>query len=388
MRKILIVGMLDSVHLARWLSQFEDENFQITLFPSSRFRRLHPEIKCLISTNRISLYNGGSRKVLATKGVQDFLKFEIFSTIRNQFLRSNALKKYLRKIDFDILHLIELQHAGYTYLETGIACNRSFKIILTNYGSDLIYFMDNPNDRDKLVSLMKLSDYYSAECRRDYQLAMELGFKGTNLPLMPNAGGIDDKTLQLEVLPLTERRIVYVKGYGGKFGLGAISLNVAARLLEAFPSVEVTVVSLTNDLKEAALALQTRFKGRFMVHGIGDGLDREEVLSILRKSIICIGASQSDGISTTFLEALACGAIPIQTNTSCANEWIEKGFFAKVVAPNEAAIYESASEILENITVYQPFVRSNMELSKIELSYKKLAQVARTFYLEGASDGK
>jgi hypothetical protein len=47
-------------------------------------------------------------------------------------------------------------------------------------------------------------------------------------------------------------------------------------------------------------------------------------------SRIYIGASRSDGISTSFLEALVLGAYPIQTNTSCGNEWVEKGFHAQL----------------------------------------------------------
>ena len=36
-RKILIIGMFDSIHLARWLSQFENEKIDFVLFPSKKF---------------------------------------------------------------------------------------------------------------------------------------------------------------------------------------------------------------------------------------------------------------------------------------------------------------------------------------------------------------
>jgi glycosyltransferase involved in cell wall biosynthesis len=387
LKKILVVGMVDSVHLARWLGQFESEDVQITLFPSTRFKRLHPAIESMVLEKKITFYPLRFTKLLAIRGYLDFAQFEIFTGRRRQFSRSNVLKNILRQTKFDLLHLIELQHAGYLYLETGIKSNRSFRVILTNYGSDLVYFMDSPIDRDKLERLMGLADFYSAECRRDYHLAKELGFIGTELPLMPNAGGIDDETLQMEILPLNKRNTVYIKGYGGKFGLGAISLKVAGRILDIYPNIEVVVVSLTSDLKEAASELQDQHKNRIHIHGIGDGISREQVLSILRKSIICIGASQSDGISTTFLEALVSGAVPIQTNTSCASEWVERGFFAKIVSPNEADIYESATEILNNISAYQGHTERNIELSKEELSYGKLAEIAHTFYrLESAGD--
>ena len=43
---------------------------------------------------------------------------------------------------------------------------------------------------------------------------------------------------------------------------------------------------------------------------------------LFSKAKVYIGISKSDGISTSLLEAMALGAFPIQSNTSCANEWI------------------------------------------------------------------
>jgi len=44
-RKILIIGMADSVHLGRWISQFVDQPIDFTLFPSSPHRHVHSLIK-------------------------------------------------------------------------------------------------------------------------------------------------------------------------------------------------------------------------------------------------------------------------------------------------------------------------------------------------------
>jgi hypothetical protein len=52
-KKILVVGMLDSIHLARWLSQFKNLEIQITIFPSSRFRRLHRDIEIMLQNREI-----------------------------------------------------------------------------------------------------------------------------------------------------------------------------------------------------------------------------------------------------------------------------------------------------------------------------------------------
>jgi len=41
MKKILIVAMADSVHTARWLRQFDSDEIEFVLFPSTPHRRIH-----------------------------------------------------------------------------------------------------------------------------------------------------------------------------------------------------------------------------------------------------------------------------------------------------------------------------------------------------------
>ena len=44
-RKVLIIGMLDSIHLARWLEMFVDSSYIFTIFSSSPNRKVHYKIK-------------------------------------------------------------------------------------------------------------------------------------------------------------------------------------------------------------------------------------------------------------------------------------------------------------------------------------------------------
>ena len=51
-----------------------------------------------------------------------------------------------------------------------------------------------------------------------------------------------------------------------------------------------------------------------------------------------LGVSVSDAISTSMLEALAMGAFPIQTNTSCCEEWIENGKTGFSIPPDDVDV--------------------------------------------------
>lgn len=66
------------------------------------------------------------------------------------------------------------------------------------------------------------------------------------------------------------------------------------------------------------------------------------MLSLHAQARISIGLSISDGISTSFLEALAMGSFPIQSCTACAAEWIEHGVSGMIVPPEDPDIIEMA----------------------------------------------
>jgi glycosyltransferase involved in cell wall biosynthesis len=55
---------------------------------------------------------------------------------------------------------------------------------------------------------------------------------------------------------------------------------------------------------------------------------------------VSLSLSISDAISTAVLEAIVMGAFPIQSDTSCAHEWIDgthTGFLVPPEAPEEVA---------------------------------------------------
>ena len=64
----------------------------------------------------------------------------------------------------------------------------------------------------------------------------------------------------------------------------------------------------------------------------------EDILKLFGQARIYLGLNISDGISTSLLESMAMGAFPIQSNTSCANEWITDGKSGFIVPPEDPDI--------------------------------------------------
>jgi glycosyltransferase involved in cell wall biosynthesis len=75
----------------------------------------------------------------------------------------------------------------------------------------------------------------------------------------------------------------------------------------------------------------------------------EDMLRLFGRARVSIGLSISDAISTTLLEAMVMGSFPIQSCTSCADEWIVDGESGLIVPPEDpepiaAAIRRAVSD--------------------------------------------
>ena len=54
--KVLVIGMVDSIHLARWLSQFSEVPLTFVVFPSNKFRKIHSRLNMLTKSSSMASY--------------------------------------------------------------------------------------------------------------------------------------------------------------------------------------------------------------------------------------------------------------------------------------------------------------------------------------------
>ncbi len=380
-KKVLIVGMLDSIHLARWLEQFTSEDIDFTLFPSKRFRRPHPKLKSLLTSNHASAnYALVSFRFVNYSGYFDYLENEAprFFGLHNS--RFRKLKKLLSRNQFNYIHAIEIQGAG--YLLSGINSDvlKFTKVILTNWGSDIYYFKSFTNHIVKIKQILKIADYYSAECLRDYRLARELGFSGIELPCIPNAGGFELPDLINGSTPPSSRSQILIKGYGGKFGRADLPISLIPLISDRYPSYTYLVYSVTPDILALIKQLPKEIKRKIRISKVTRILPQREMLNQFKASRIYIGCSESDGISTSFLEALVNGAYPIQTGTSCANEWVQKGASASIVKLVPAELQAAIENSLSDDHLVDQAATKNRLLAERELSSQVIKRQALTYY--------
>jgi hypothetical protein len=379
-KSILIVAMLDSIHTARWLSQFQDEEINFVIVGSKKHKELHPNLVHLLRSHGQAHFKlANFRNIPRMAGYLDFLFFIFLPRFFRIDFRLKRLASLLKKESFDYVHALEIQGAG--YLVDG-ALRRSglkIKFILTNWGSDIYYFEKYEDHKKAIQSALQSATHYSAECRRDYVLAKELGFVGIELPCIPNAGGFDLQLNQNQTLTSTRTSIV-AKAYGGDFGCGDLVVESLSQILHRFNKTTVFLYSVTDDLIEIVEQLRKRFPDRVQYSGRRSPLSRGQMRELFLKSRVYVGASRSDGISTSFLEALISGCYPVQTNTSCADEWVDSGAMATLVAMDVIQISDALESALSSNLLVDQAQEINMKIAESHLSYDVIRPLALTFY--------
>ena len=382
-KRVLVIAMIDSIHVGRWLEQFLDQEIDFVLFPSKKFRKVHPRIKNLLTSKspmKVNLYQG---KVFS--GCYGYLDFAL-RVLPKKFLkldmRYRALRRFIYKNKFDYIHCLEIQGAGYLLSD---AIDDSVlipsKIIVTNWGSDIYYFKEFKDHEARIRKTLAIADYYSAECIRDYRLARELGFKGADLPCIPNAGGFSNQRISMQRISASKRQQIVVKCYGGQFGRGKMALSVVSKVLEENAAVNVFFYSVTEDLIDLVKKLEARYQDRINYSTVSKPLPSSTLETIFDESRVYIGCSVSDGISTSFLESLISGSYPIQTNTSCANEWVAKGCIASVIELDEEILREELNKALYDDELVDRAQLANLKIAQEFLAFSQVKAIANQFYV-------
>ena len=360
MKKILIVAMADSVHTARWIRQFDKDEIEFVLFPSTPHRRVHPLIlqhmsQRLESTLKISKW----MKLGA-------LPIGIFDLIFNNFFRSKLLAKEIKSFRPDFIHVMETQHSGYLTDRALANVEKRPRIVLSIWGSDLVWFQRFTSHKSRIKSFLKKVDYLITECHRDEEIAKSLGFIGTCIHGVPASGGFSFKETEVTesyVAP-SLRKTIAIKGYSGFVGLGPMavkSLNEVAHLLSGY-----LIVVFSANWKTRFIAQIVRFRTGLQIEiRMKHSQTPAEMRSLFSNSRIVIGVSKSDGLPATIKEAAFFGAFPVQTDTSCAGEWFEDGVSILLVSAESSESLEQALiRSLKDDNLVDNAARLNLEIAK------------------------
>jgi glycosyltransferase involved in cell wall biosynthesis len=295
----------------------------------------------------------------------------------NNFFRSQLLRRLITQQKFDLIHVLELQHAGYLLLGTKLAPNLP-KVFITNWGSDIYWFQQFPKHKQKIIQLLKIASFYSAECHRDIDIVKQLGYTGKTMPVIPNSGGINLEEIPKDSLPTSQRKKIMIKGYTGFVGQALVALKACELAADHLKGYEVVIYSASLKTRLRALKLQHLHKIQVTI--LKKRIPHHEMLKHFSEAKVYIGISLSDGISTSLLEAMATGCYPIQTDTSCANEWVHFGSGSVVEIKSIQSINTALVNALQDNYVVDEISEINVKTIQKTASTAYLKNVAINFY--------
>lgn len=388
--KILFVANVNSIHAARWIEQLSGSSWEVGIFPATA----HPIRPELLKTRCFDTWvNWVERNIklnirwpVHIRGMTRLLK-GVQLLCPGGGDRAVRLARVVRQWKPDIVHSLEMQHAGYLTLDARRLCRAPFpKWIVQNWGSDIFLFQHLPGHPERIRAVLRECNYYDCECERDVRLAREFGFVGKILPVRPNGGGFDlEKIGRLRGAGLTsERKVIALKGYQGWAGralvaLAALELVFARGLLGGYRLVIYSV--LAEDVIIAAHLFSHRTG--VPVEFIPPGSPHDEILRLHGKARISIGLSISDGISISLLEAMMMGSFPIQSNTGAALEWIENSVSGLSVPPEDPHAVADALELAltDDQLVNEAAIR-NAAVARERLDGRRIREQVLKMYAE------
>lgn len=391
--KILFVGLSDSIHSAKWINLIDDNHWQKYFFSvnnavaNDNFKNIKI-IDGIIG--RRQKYHDKSLKYIGIWPFRYGSKelgnlYELFENYTQKFfLKDLLLRLVIKIIKPDIVHSMEFQHSCYRTLEAKKKMGNKFPVwLVTNWGSDIYLFRHFENHKTKIKEILEHADYYSCECKRDVKYAIEYGFKGKILPVLPNSGGVDliEVKSSIPFISPSQRKKIILKGYQGWSGRALFGLKALERCCEFLTDYEIIIYSANEEMKIAAkkssdeTGLNIRVLNR---------ISSFELMKEFSQSRIYMGLSISDGISTSLLEAMVCGTFPIQSDTSCADEWIQSGETGYIVDPEDIErisdcikcallddlMVEKAAEL--NLNIAERRIDSSILKEKINDNYRMM----------------
>jgi|TARA_B100000315_G_scaffold258479_1_gene310776 hypothetical protein len=383
--RILFIALPNSIHTARWISQINTLGWDIHLFPSESYP-IHSDLKNL--TVHDVFFIKQKNKVISVKFKGIILKSpKILRVLRGILLkfspnfRDKKLVKLIKNLKPDIVHSLGIQHGGYPVLEAKKDLGLDFPPwIVSSWGSDLYLFGRLNEHKQKVKEILSLCDYFTCDCRRDITLSMNYGFSGTAFSPLPGGGGFDLNACQKMIKSKpSKRRKILLKGYQGWSGRALVGLHALRRCGNLLRGFEIIIFSASSDVRIAA----ELFSSETGIHVsiLPDGTQHSEILRQHCESRIYLGLGISDGLPNSMLESIVMGSFPIQSSTSCCDEWITDGENGFIVPPEDVDIVENAlRKVLIDDKLVDKAAEINYEVAKERLNYNFLRKQAIEMY--------
>lgn len=377
-KTLVIVGMIESSHFQKWLkATISTELFNnVIVIPSD-----YPVNK--LSYKGLGLEGRQKSKLkvfcLPIGNRLNNVVFRILDLVFGLSWRALMLFVAINIYRPTFVHFQELQHGGYMYNEKIFRANkkRTYKLICSTWGSDLILYGKLSSHESSLRQLLLKTDVLTAERVDDEEIARKLNYTNRFLaPIYITVGAkIESKIRSSKT---SDRKMILIKGYQDNHGR-ALNALAALTLIEAhLIGYQIRVFSASTSVQIQADYLKSNSS---LDIEVVERISNIEIKNYFSKSRIYIGLAISDGLSTSMVEAMEHGAFPIQSANSAAGAFIKSGSSGFIVDPwNITEVASCVKKAVEDDEMVDLAAIQNLNVLKKKYSYETGLNYIRELY--------
>jgi glycosyltransferase involved in cell wall biosynthesis len=313
--KILTIA-IPNRHFFQWVNQLEGSGHEVYWFDIKDDRVISHRIKWV---NQIKGWRLKWDYPLRSRIKSNFPKLYQIIQKWNENSCAISFEKSLKKINPDMIHVFEMHLSGLPILS--VLLNSKVPVIYSSWGSDLYNFKELGRKNKEVQTFLQRSDFLLTDCKRDKEIALDLGFKNKFLGVFPGNGGImiNDK----DVSPAASRDIIMIKGYDDGVGQALVILKALellnSTLLETHTYFIYSADTAVEEYIQNSSVLSVL---NFTIFSRRQQVSNEELVKIMGTAALHIANSLSDGMPNALLEAMGMGAFPIQSNPGKVTEEI------------------------------------------------------------------
>jgi glycosyltransferase involved in cell wall biosynthesis len=325
-KQILIVGMLDSPHLQKWVNELQRQKIfdHIFLFPSD-------SPKCKFSNKYLKSQTKIRRFHFKVGKLSNWAIFKTLDLLCGSNWRSLSLARSIRVFKPDIIHFHELQHGAYLFIPISNLKSNSCKIISSTWGSDILLYGQINSHKKRLSEVLAWTDVLTSEREEDLELAIKLGFSGDFLAPVYITVGSEKIVHGTYDLPSSRDGLI-IKGYQDIPGRALNILRALDILGDYLSNFRIYIFSADKSPSVKIQAELLSSKHNLSIQILGK-MDNSKLMEYYKKSRAYVGVSISDGLSTSMVEAMMHGTFPIQSLNSAAHHFIDNGINGFTVDP-------------------------------------------------------
>lgn len=350
-RKLLIVAMPFSIHVVRWLEMIQQQDWEVHFFSSFPYSKPHPQLANVIFydhfynvhpvLNNIAFRNlKGGKFRLHNNGIAKWVR-KGFRFLKMHKTYEEYFNNLVKKIQPDAIHSMESQHAGYLVSNYYQQKNDQPQPVWihSTWGLDIDYFQYFDDHMDKLKRMFSKIDIYIAEGNRDIRYAQKIGYKGVVNIFPCVAGGYRLEKYVPKHIPPSERKTVLIKGYQDSTRRGLFSLTALLNCIDVLGDFNIVVFSPMNEVKDYITYINSKYGLSVKIY---EETSYDGWIETLSQTRVLVTNNLSDGNPSTLFECMLMGVFPIQSKTSCADEWLENEITGFLVSPEDIPAIEQA----------------------------------------------